>query len=153
VAEFTGRPGGANHTAFTTIFPNSEIRNSDTFGVLKLTLHPTSYDWQFAPVPGKTFTDSGTQACHGSVPDVTPPSQPQNLSATAVSPGQVNLTWSASTDDICVAGYNVYRDGVKIATSSTTSYTDQSVVPNRAYTYTVAAYDAVGHVSTQSSPA
>jgi chitodextrinase len=151
--EFIVGTGGANHTSFTTIFPNSEIRNSDTFGVLKLTLHPTSYDWQFAPVPGKTFTDSGTQACHGSVPDVTPPSQPQNLSATAVSPGQVNLTWSASTDDIGVAGYNVYRDGVKIATSSTTSYTDRSVVPNRAYTYTVAAYDAVGHVSTQSSPA
>jgi chitodextrinase len=151
--EFIVGTGGANHTSFTTIFPNSEIRNSDTFGVLKLTLHPTSYDWQFAPVPGKTFTDSGTQACHGSVPDTTPPSQPQNLSANAVSPGQVNLTWSPSTDDTGVAGYNVYRDGAKIATTSTTSYTDRSVVPNRAYTYTVAAYDAVGHVSTQSSPA
>ena len=41
-----------------------ETRNSGTFGVLKLTLHPTSYDWQFAPEAGKTFTDTGTQACH-----------------------------------------------------------------------------------------
>ena len=151
--EFIVGSGGANHTSFTTIFPNSEIRNSDTFGVLKLTLHPTSYDWQFAPVPGKTFTDSGTQACHGSVPDTAPPSQPQNLSGTAVSPGQVNLTWSPSTDDIGVTGYNVYRDGAKIATSSTTTYSDLSVVPNRSYTYTVAAYDAVGNVSAQSSSA
>ncbi len=35
-----------------------------TFGVLKLTLHPGSYDWTFVPVAGATFTDSGTAACH-----------------------------------------------------------------------------------------
>jgi chitodextrinase len=153
IREFIVGSGGANHTSFTTIFPNSEVRNSDTFGVLKLTLHPTSYDWQFMPVPGKTFTDSGTQACHGSVPDAGPPTQPQNLTATAMAPGQVNLTWSASTDDIGVAGYNVYRNGTKVATSSTTSYVDKGVVANNSYTYTVAAYDAVGNVSTQSSSA
>jgi hypothetical protein len=44
--------------------PNSEVRNDNTFGVLKVTLHAASYDWQFIPEPGKTFTDSGTQACH-----------------------------------------------------------------------------------------
>jgi hypothetical protein len=42
---------------------NSEIQNADTFGVLKLTLHPTSYDWEFIPEAGKTFTDSGTASC------------------------------------------------------------------------------------------
>jgi acid phosphatase type 7 len=40
------------------------VRNSDTFGVLKLTLHASSYDWQFAPEAGRTFTDSGTGSCH-----------------------------------------------------------------------------------------
>ena len=44
----------------TTVPANSETRNSGTFGVLKLTLHPTSYDWQFVPEAGKTFTDSGS---------------------------------------------------------------------------------------------
>ena len=44
----------------------SEVRNTDTFGVLKLTLHPTSYDWEFVPEAGKTFRDSGTQNCHSS---------------------------------------------------------------------------------------
>ncbi len=43
---------------------NSLVRNGTTFGVLKLTLHATSFDWQFVPVAGATFTDSGTQACH-----------------------------------------------------------------------------------------
>ncbi len=56
--------GGANHTPFTSLFANSEVRNADTFGVLKLVLHPTSFEWQFVPEPGKTFTDSGSQACH-----------------------------------------------------------------------------------------
>lgn len=44
--------------------PNSEVRQSDTFGVLKLTLHPTSYEWEFVPEAGRTFVDSGKGACH-----------------------------------------------------------------------------------------
>jgi hypothetical protein len=44
--------------------PNLEISNSDTWGVLALTLWPTRFDWQFDPVAGRTFTDSGSQACH-----------------------------------------------------------------------------------------
>jgi len=44
--------------------PNSEVRNSDTFGILRLTLHPASYDWKFVPEAGGTFTDSGTGYCH-----------------------------------------------------------------------------------------
>jgi hypothetical protein len=64
IREFISGTGGANHTSIAAIKPNSEIRNTDTFGVLKFTLHTNSYDWQFVPVPGKTFTDSGSSACH-----------------------------------------------------------------------------------------
>ncbi len=63
--EFIIGSGGANHTTLVTTAVNSEVRNTDTYGVLKLTLHPTSYDWQFVPEAGKTFTDSGTGVCHG----------------------------------------------------------------------------------------
>jgi hypothetical protein len=49
------------------------VRNNDTYGILKLTLHPASYDWQFIPEAGKTFTDSGTGNCHGEPPAGTPP--------------------------------------------------------------------------------
>ncbi|HLO27501.1 MAG TPA: DNRLRE domain-containing protein [Anaerolineales bacterium] len=72
--EFIVGSGGANHTSLATIFPNSEVRDTTTYGILKLTLHPTSYDWQFVPEAGKTFTDSGTGVCHGG----TPPSTPTN---------------------------------------------------------------------------
>jgi hypothetical protein len=44
--------------------PNSQVRNNTTYGVLKLTLHSSSYEWRFVPIAGKTFTDSGTTACH-----------------------------------------------------------------------------------------
>jgi hypothetical protein len=55
--------GGANHTSFTTVMPNSVVRDSTTYGYLRLVLHPTGYDWKFVPVVG-TFTDSGSGTCH-----------------------------------------------------------------------------------------
>jgi hypothetical protein len=44
--------------------PTTEVRNNSTYGVLKLTLHADSYDWEFVPVAGSTFTDSGSTQCH-----------------------------------------------------------------------------------------
>lgn len=64
IREFVAGMGGADHYNFGTIQANSEVRNGDTFGVLKLTLHSNSYDWQFVPEAGKTFTDSGNGTCH-----------------------------------------------------------------------------------------
>jgi hypothetical protein len=66
IREFVSGTGGAGpHVAAATIDPNSEVLNDKTLGVLKLTLHPKSYDWEFVPVAGKTFTDSGSGSCHG----------------------------------------------------------------------------------------
>jgi hypothetical protein len=64
IREFVVGTGGASHYGIVNIQPNSQVRNTDTFGVLKLTLHPTSYGWNFVPEAGKTFTDSGTTSCH-----------------------------------------------------------------------------------------
>jgi hypothetical protein len=64
IREFVVGTGGAGLYAFSTPQPNSEVRNATTHGVLKLTLHQGSYDWQFAPIAGQTFTDSGSANCH-----------------------------------------------------------------------------------------
>jgi len=65
IRQFVVGSGGKNsHRFFTTPRANSEVRNADTFGVLKLTLHPKSYDWEFVPQEGKTFKDSGSGNCH-----------------------------------------------------------------------------------------
>ena len=66
IRQFTVGTGGADHTTITKVAANSELRNVDTYGVLELTLHQTGYDWLFVHEAGKTFTDSGTQACHSS---------------------------------------------------------------------------------------
>jgi hypothetical protein len=65
IREFVVGTGGKNHRPFGVPKTNSEVRNADTFGVLKLVLRPHGYDWQFIPEPGKSFTDSGADQCHG----------------------------------------------------------------------------------------
>ena len=63
IVEFVAGTGGASHGVAGTLKPNSQVFNNDAFGVLKLVLHPTSYDWEFVPEAGRTFTDSGSANC------------------------------------------------------------------------------------------
>lgn len=62
--EFVVGTGGKSHYPIFKQQPNSETYNTATFGLLKLTLHANSYDWQFVPIAGSTFSDSGTGQCH-----------------------------------------------------------------------------------------
>jgi acid phosphatase type 7 len=65
IREFVVGSGGKNsHRAMSAAQPNSEVRNADTFGVLKLTLHARGYEWEFVPEAGKSFTDTGSGICH-----------------------------------------------------------------------------------------
>ena len=107
IREFVVGTGGAGlaGTAFTSTRRNSEARDGVTWGVLRLTLHPSSYDWKFIPVKGQTFSDSGSTACHGAKPivsagydQVVNPNVPLNLFATFTdynnnSPWNYVITW------------------------------------------------------------
>ena len=91
------------------------------------------------------------------VPDSTPPTMPGSLTGTVLSGTQVTLSWPASTDNVSVTGYELERcEGVgctafvRIATPTTTSYSDISVAPGLSYSYRVRARDAVGNVSAYS---
>ena len=64
IRQFVVGTGGTSLTAFGQPLPNSQIRDDDTFGVLKLTLSPASYEWEFVPVSGGRFTDTGRESCH-----------------------------------------------------------------------------------------
>ena len=76
IREFVVGTGGAGLYSFSTIQPNSQVRNNTTWGVLKLTLHPASYDWEFVPIAGQTFTDSGSANCVTLGPTPTPNATP-----------------------------------------------------------------------------
>ena len=85
--------------------------------------------------------------------DNQPPTAPTALSATAVSGTQINLSWTASTDNIGVTDYNVYRDAVKITTVAATSYNDTGLTAGSTYSYYVKAKDSQGNVSAASNTA
>src|SRR5205085_2952362 len=78
---------------------------------------------------------------------------PASLAATAISASQVNLSWSASSDNVGVTGYNVLRGGALIAVTSSLTYADTGLSPSTAYTYTVSAFDAAGNTSAPSTVA
>jgi hypothetical protein len=72
IREFLVGTGGKSHASFKTRVANSEVRNDTTFGVIKLTLGADRYDWEFVPVAGKSFHDTGSHSCRGNGPDPDP---------------------------------------------------------------------------------
>jgi len=100
------------------------------------------------------INDLGTGTVYNLPPDVEPPSVPTGVAAVALSHFQVDVSWSASTDNVGVTAYTVYRDGAPLTTvdGSTLSFLDTTVAPEMTYGYTVEAFDAAGNPSGQSSP-
>ncbi len=97
----------------------------------------------------KVGTDS--KFTTSAVVDTQPPTVPTNLAASAVSSSQINLTWTASTDNVGVARYLVFRNGSQVGMTPATNFSDTGLSPLTTYTYTVAAQDAAGNTSAQSS--
>lgn len=87
------------------------------------------------------------------VADTNAPSIPTNLSATAVSSSQINLSWTASTDNIGVTGYTIFKNGAQLTTTTGTSYSNTGLTAATAYSYTISAYDAANNNSGQTASA
>lgn len=83
--------------------------------------------------------------------DIQPPSTPTNLQANAPDSTKVNLTWTASTDNVGVTGYKIYKNGSILSSTVNTNYTDTSVSSGTTYSYYVTANDAAGNISPNSS--
>jgi chitodextrinase len=84
--------------------------------------------------------------------DKTAPSVPSGLKASSVSVTEVNLIWAPSSDNVNIGGYDIFRNGVKIGTTSKTSYSNKKLIPGKSYTYTVRASDISGNLSISSAP-
>src|SRR5262249_8909734 len=116
----------------------------------------TTYSYTVAAYDGRGNTSAQSSPASVTtppIPDTTPPSVPTRLSGTSDSPTHVNRTWSASYDaDGCgVAGYPVFRGGVQIGSTSSTTYSDTGLSELTTYTYSVSAYDCFPNESAQSS--
>jgi chitinase len=92
-----------------------------------------------------------TSASGGGGGDTTPPSAPGSLHSTGTTASSVSLAWSASTDNVGVTGYDVFRSSTKVGTVTGTSFTDSGLSASTTYSYTVKAHDAAGNNSAASN--
>jgi hypothetical protein len=165
IREFVVGTGGAGFTAFKTVQDNSQKRIANTNGVLKMTLHPDSYEWKFLTAPGETVADSSgsAQPCH----DAQSPS-PTDTTAPAVQPPQqdipantklgtstvpTDISWSATDAGSGVAGYELQQStnggaftNVALTSATSTAKTLQ-LQPGNAYQFRVRATDGAGNTS------
>ena len=87
----------------------------------------------------------------GGTTDTTPPSVPTAVHSTAATSTSVSLAWTASTDNVGVTSYDVFRGGSKVGSSTTATFTDTGLAPSTGYSYTVKANDAAGNASAASA--
>jgi chitodextrinase len=121
------------------------------FGALKLELNQHGAAYQFINVAGST-RDSGSVRCSGAPADTTAPEAPTNLTAASPAADKVDLSWTSSTDNVGVTGYDIYRNGSFLTTSGpAANYSDTTVVAGTPYSYFVKARDAAGNVSEASN--
>nr|WP_323137519.1 glycosyl hydrolase family 18 protein [Dyella subtropica] len=178
-ATLTAPANGATFTAGANIALTATAADSDgtvtkveffngstSLGVA--TASPYSVTWSNVPAGSYTLkavaTDNGgltgtsatasitVNASGGG--DTTPPSVPTGLASTSQTATTISLSWTASTDEAGgsgMAGYDVYRGGTLVGSTSATSYTDTGLTANTSYSYTVRARDNAGNASAQST--
>ncbi|KQV04731.1 glycosyl hydrolase family 5 [Kitasatospora sp. Root187] len=111
-----------------------------------------------SPLAGTWFSAQFRQLLQNAYPpvgggtsDTVAPTAPTVLASSSVTASGATLSWTASTDNVGVTGYQIFRNGVQVGTSATTSYTDSGLTASTAYSYTVKARDAAGNVSAASA--
>jgi Bacterial Ig domain/RTX calcium-binding nonapeptide repeat (4 copies)/Calcineurin-like phosphoesterase len=148
IRQFVVGTGGHSHSGIVAPLATSEVRNSDTFGILKLTLREGGYDWLFLPEAGMTFTDAGSESCHGAPPDVTSPT------VSLLAPDDGALVRGGSTaaaeasDDVALRRVEFIVDATPVGRDTTPPYAvswDSTRVPDGVRTLRARAIDAAGN--------
>lgn len=114
----------------------------------------TEYDFTVAAYDAATNESAQSAALTvttEAAPDVTAPTVPANLALVSKGENNISISWDASTDAVGVTGYRVYLDGVQVDTTASTTYNFTGLTAGTTYSLTVAAYDAAGNVSAQST--
>ena len=157
ITEFVA--GGGGHGLQTISKSDSRVAfssyaNPATFGALKFTLSSDSASFKYINIAGTTL-DSGVIPCQQSAQVVPPLSAPLKVSAAAGNGNQVVVSWSPTSENSAVSGYNLYRDGKLLATipGNAVTFTDTFVLPGYTYHYTVEAFDQGGNKSDASPQA
>ncbi len=137
------RSDGKNFNALTNSFTDTTVISNTKY----------SYTVQAFDAAGNYSNQS--RAVSVLVPvgtDTSPPTQPQSLDVRNAKSNLVNLRWSGSTDNVAVARYEVYRDGIFVSETTSTSFGDGTVAPDKIYSYYVIAVDNANNKSKASNP-
>ncbi|MFI6421991.1 NPCBM/NEW2 domain-containing protein [Streptomyces sp. NPDC050842] len=135
-AQFYGTPA--------TITVNGTARTPQT-----RSLYGKTVSYVTVPVAAGASVTATTGPAGG---DTTPPTAPTGLTTGNVTSSSVDLTWTASTDDVGVTGYRIYRGGTLVGTTTGTSFTATGLSASTPYTFTVKAIDAADNVSAAGNP-
>lgn len=138
----------SNGTWHTLVYNNStDMGTSVRIGQRRnqATEHNTA--WQYLGI-----TNRGVVPAWNGTSDVTPPSVPANVQAVTESSTSIRVSWNASTDNVSSPAYRVYRDGVFVSATASTTFIDTGLTPGTSHSYAVSAYDAAGNHSPKSSP-
>ena len=134
-------------TVTTTSYTDAGLTASTTYNYRVLA-------FDLATPPNASALSAAVSATTQTPPDTTAPTVPANVTATALSSSQIQISWSASTDtESGVAGYRIYRDGsaTVLATTTATNYTDTGLTPSTAYSYRVRAFDLATPTANESA--
>ena len=150
--------GGGGHSLQKFAKSDSRVaysndKNPTVYGALFLQLNAQGANFNYRNIGG-TIIDSGVVPCVPAGPDNQAPTTPGGFSATASSSTRVDLRWTASSDNVGVAGYTIYRNGsaLKSVRAVQLTYSDTSVTAATSYSYSVDAYDLAGNHSAQTAP-
>ncbi len=154
VTQFVVGTGGHGIQGFAREDARMEIGADSSpaaYGALFLKLNPDGAEFSYVNTDGDVL-DAGTIPCRGTGSDVELPSVPADLRTMSVSFSHIEIAWGASSDNVGVASYTIYRDGSMVDTVSgaITSFRDSTPEPGTSYTYAVLAFDASGNASMQS---
>lgn len=129
---------------------NSTYANARTYGIQAAT---DLYGAGSAEVIATTnaFYAVGVGAAYAGAADTIAPTTPTSLAAAGTTSSSTNLSWTASTDNVAVTGYNVYNGSTLVTTATGTSYTVTGLTSSTSYTFTVKAKDAAGNLSAASN--
>ncbi len=136
----------------TTLSKTFTIPTTATIGSTRMRV---TMKYNSAPTACETFSygevEDYTIVINAGTPDTQAPTTPTNLASSNVTQTTATLSWTASTDNVGVTGYNVYRNGILLGTSTGTTYNVTGLTAATTYTFYVSAYDAAGNVSTAST--
>jgi len=132
---------------------NVQIGTSPTTSYSDVTCQPsTTYSYEVSAYDDFNNESGRSVPAPATTPAPSPPTVPTNLHGTGSTTSTISMAWTASTDNIGVEGYRVYRNGVIVGTTAGTTYTDSGLNYTTSYTYEVDAYDGVPSYSAKSTP-